>query len=405
MCEQFTFSLIVFYCDEEMSLPANELDSKKKLQEEEEEREEEEEEDVPQELLGDAHRRYLDGLSQHLIKQLQGFEPQRLLVLYFSVAGSDALGAPWLSDRMRCGAIADELRACFCLTTGGFAATPLSATTTVTITMTHCALFILKLIDRLDVVAAHVARIREYIRKCQRVDDGCFWSFAGGGGEIDVRMCYSAVMSAAVLSTIDPDAQDGTVARYLADVVGVDVEKLISFLAACQTYEGGFGGTPGCEAHGGMTYCAVSSLSILGAVGRVRRSDAVRYCCRRVASFEPTHCGATGFQGRPNKPCDTCYTFWVGATLAQLDALDLVDVEAIRNFVFACQAHSGGVAKHEAMFPDPMHTCLALKGLACLESVAATSRGSDAMKVLDPVLGCTAERARQWNIKFQSFKK
>lgn len=35
------------------------------------------------------------------------------------------------------------------------------------------------------------------------------------------------------------------------------------FILSCQTYEGGFGGYPCTEAHGGYTYCAVASLSIL----------------------------------------------------------------------------------------------------------------------------------------------
>ena len=32
----------------------------------------------------------------------------------------------------------------------------------------------------------------------------------------------------------------------------------------------------------------------------------------------------TGFQGRPNKPVDTCYSFWVGATLEVCRASVLV---------------------------------------------------------------------------------
>ena len=31
----------------------------------------------------------------------------------------------------------------------------------------------------------------------------------------------------------------------------------------CQTYEGGFGGTPCTEAHGGYTFCCVSALKLL----------------------------------------------------------------------------------------------------------------------------------------------
>lgn len=36
------------------------------------------------------------------------------------------------------------------------------------------------------------------------------------------------------------------------------------FILSCQTYEGGFGGCPCTEAHGGYTFCAVACLSILG---------------------------------------------------------------------------------------------------------------------------------------------
>lgn len=31
----------------------------------------------------------------------------------------------------------------------------------------------------------------------------------------------------------------------------------------CQTYEGGFGGVPNAEAHGGYTFCAVATLHLL----------------------------------------------------------------------------------------------------------------------------------------------
>lgn len=38
------------------------------------------------------------------------------------------------------------------------------------------------------------------------------------------------------------------------------------FILSCQTYEGGFGGRPCTEAHGGYTFCAVACLSILNAL-------------------------------------------------------------------------------------------------------------------------------------------
>ena len=61
---------------------------------------------------------------------------------------------------------------------------------------------------------------------------------------------------------------------------------------------------------GGSTFCAIASLSLMGRLHDTfsrRQLDGVRRWCL----FRQQ----TGFQGRPNKPVDTCYSFWVGATL------------------------------------------------------------------------------------------
>ena len=44
------------------------------------------------------------------------------------------------------------------------------------------------------------------------------------------------------------------------------IEGVAEFLLSCQTYEGGFGGEPGNEAHGGYNFCAIAALLILGKV-------------------------------------------------------------------------------------------------------------------------------------------
>lgn len=49
-----------------------------------------------------------------------------------------------------------------------------------------------------------------------------------------------------------------------------------------------------------------------------------------------------GFQGRPNKAEDSCCSFWVGATLALLDEIDLVDNSRARRFHTICQNHICG---------------------------------------------------------------
>lgn len=44
-----------------------------------------------------------------------------------------------------------------------------------------------------------------------------------------------------------------------------------------------------------------------------------------------------GFQGRPNKLTDSCCSFWVGATLALLGALNMADKKKARAFHLSCQ--------------------------------------------------------------------
>lgn len=42
------------------------------------------------------------------------------------------------------------------------------------------------------------------------------------------------------------------------------VEGVAEYVLAAQTYEGGFGGEPWNEAHGGYAFCAFATLCILG---------------------------------------------------------------------------------------------------------------------------------------------
>lgn len=82
------------------------------------------------------------------------------------------------------------------------------------------------------------------------------------------------------------------------------------FFCPLQSYDNAFAQGPGLESHGGHTFCAVASLSLMGTLHSVlseKQLDGLRrWCIMRQES---------GFHGRPNKPVDTCYSFWVGATL------------------------------------------------------------------------------------------
>lgn len=91
----------------------------------------------------------------------------------------------------------------------------------------------------------------------------------------------------------------------------------------------------------------------------------------------------SGFQGRPNKPVDTCYSFWVAATLRLLNSGSssgqaedlrrgkplLIDSIANRRFVLSTQADIiGGLAKWADHPSDPLHSYLGLAGLSVCQN-------------------------------------
>jgi protein farnesyltransferase subunit beta len=155
-----------------------------------------------------------------------------------------------------------------------------------------------------------------------------------------------------------------------------------AWIASCQTYEGGLGGEPGLEAHGGYTFCGTAALALLGAVDHLDTGRLLRWlasCQKRLEG---------GFHGRTNKLVDGCYSFWQGATfavvdeaaragapaeppsalLAGLQAVDgswLFDQEALQDYLLVCgQLERGGMRDKPGKEPDFYHTCYCLSGLA-----------------------------------------
>lgn len=66
------------------------------------------------------------------------------------------------------------------------------------------------------------------------------------------------------------------------------------------------------EAHAGATYCAVASLSLIGKLESVIPSGSKS---RELLIKWLLNLQEEGFHGRVGKPDDTCYTFWVCASL------------------------------------------------------------------------------------------
>lgn len=90
--------------------------------------------------------------------------------------------------------------------------------------------------------------------------------------------------------------------------------------------------------------------------------------------------------GRANKVADTCYAFWVGASLHIMQQPDIFSHEAIREYLLVQTQHPvlGGFGKFPEDLPDLYHSYL---GLAAL-SLA----GSEQVKKLDGIM-CVSQDA------------
>jgi protein farnesyltransferase subunit beta len=190
----------------------------------------------------------------------------------------------------------------------------------------------------------------------------------------------------------------------------------ISFIASCQTYEGGFGGEPFTEAHGGYAYCAVAALELVGQLNDtagVDMSSLRSWLVRRQMSYEG------GFSGRSNKLVDGCYSFWQGGALAivsahygssspspqhhqsqsttsaedpwlpsqQSDGMSsssplsyalLFDKPMLQRYILLCaQDVNGGLRDKPSKPRDFYHTCYNLSGLSLAQHCGSASKDDE----------------------------
>ncbi|XP_076164806.1 farnesyl transferase beta subunit [Ptiloglossa arizonensis] len=198
-------------------------------------------------------------------------------------------------------------------------------------------------------------------------------------GEVDIRGAYCAIAVAKLTNIYTPEIFKGTE----------------NWIAKCQTWEGGFGGCPGMEAHGGYAYCGIAALELLGKTDFCRLNSLLRWIVNRQMRLEG------GFQGRPNKLVDSCYSFWLGGTFALIHAFLrkegkvynsnywLFNQEAVQEYLLVCcQHHNGGLLDKPERYMDMYHTCYALSGLSVAqnspEPLVIGSRTTNLLAVIHP---------------------
>ncbi|KAL5004408.1 hypothetical protein ScPMuIL_017864 [Solemya velum] len=226
------------------------------------------------------------------------------------------------------------------------------------IAMTYTALASLLILGD-DLSRANKTSILAGLRKLQ-LQDGSFCPVPAGS-ENDMRFVYCA----------------SCISYILDDWAGIDMPRVLDYIQKSLSYDGAIGQGPGLESHGGSTFCAIASLFLMNQLEKIiprKQLDRLqRWCILRQES---------GFQGRPNKPVDTCYSFWVGATLEILGIYDKTDFHCNRSFVLQTQDDIvGGFAKWPGHTPDALHAYFGVCGLSLL--------GEPGLKTLHPALNMT----------------
>eukprot|EP01094_Clydonella_sp_ATCC50884_P015448 TRINITY_DN2604_c0_g1_i1.p1 TRINITY_DN2604_c0_g1~~TRINITY_DN2604_c0_g1_i1.p1 ORF type:complete len:397 (+),score=101.41 TRINITY_DN2604_c0_g1_i1:171-1193(+) len=223
---------------------------------------------------------------------------------------------------------------------------------------TYVALCILKMLGD-DLSRVNRPAVMGGLRAIQAQDGSFRAMFCGSESDLRFVFCATAICS------------------LLNDWSGFNKDLGFAYILKCRSWDNGFGQGPEQEAHGGSTYCALAALSLLGRIDELEGKDSlVRWLLERQIS---------GFQGRVEKVADTCYSWWVGASLAMLGAWDLVNHDMCASFTYSCQHMIGGFSKVPGVSPDPLHTYFSLCALGMC--------GHDGFQPLHYSLGLTHRAA------------
>ncbi|EDO31665.1 predicted protein [Nematostella vectensis] len=211
------------------------------------------------------------------------------------------------------------------------------------IAMTYTALAMLLILGD-DLSRINRPAIIEGLRHLQ-LEDGSFCP-TYLGSENDMRFIYCACCISFILN----------------DWSGINIEKAVQYIRNSQSYDYGIAQGPHLESHGGSTFCAIASLSLMNQLDKVftksQLEKLIRWCIFRQKS---------GFHGRPNKPVDTCYAFWVGASLEILNSFKMIDFTANRDYLMQTQANvTGGFSKWPGIHPDALHSYFGVCGLSLM---------------------------------------
>ncbi|XHG05123.1 hypothetical protein AWENTII_008371 [Aspergillus wentii] len=196
-------------------------------------------------------------------------------------------------------------------------------------------------------------KVGSFIAGLQDKETGTF--MGDEWGEADTRFLYGAFNALSLLGLLDL----------------VDVPKAVTYIQKCENLDGGYGIKPGAETHAGQVFTCVGALAIVGRLDLINKDRLGGWLSERQMENG-------GFNGRPEKLEDSCYSWWVGASIAMIDKIHWIDGSKLASFILKCQdPEAGGFGDRPGNMVDVFHTHFGIAGLSLLKF--------DGIKEVDPI--------------------
>lgn len=218
-------------------------------------------------------------------------------------------------------------------------------------------------------------------------------SFAGDEwGEVDTRFSYCALSALSILGAL-PDDNGGE------NTATIDLQKAALYVSSCRNFDGGFGSVPGAESHAGQIFCCVAALSIARSL-HLLDSDLLSWW------LAERQCDSGGLNGRPEKQADVCYSWWILSALSILGRTDWINSEKLAAFILRCQDDDdGGIADRPNDMADVFHTFFGIAGLSLLGVLDKIGEEQGkAYRLIDPVFALPVDVVAKLGLKAEVVK-
>jgi len=324
-------------------------------------------------FVKEKHVKYIQDLDSESTKQTFEYwllEHLRMNGLYWGVT---ALGIMNLLDALSRDGVVQFVLSCWDAKQGGFGAYHKHDAH---ILSTLSAIQILAVYDSLEILNEQKrGQLIEFIRGLQ-LDNGCFQG--DSFGETDTRFVYTAIQALAILGELTQEV----------------IDPAVNFIMKCENFDGAFGMLPGAESHAAQVFTCLGTLAITNSLHLVNDVKLGNWLSERQVL------PSGGFNGRPEKLPDVCYSWWVLSSLSILGKKHWIDADKLEHYILACQdLEKGGISDREDNQTDVFHTCFGITGLSLIESKTFPFSKIDPIYCLPTTV---SEKLKKWPADYQT---